>query len=120
MKRKTFVFGWSIFILIGYLIEILPGSDPVFEALVLALLLTWPSVLITGKRSHDTNESAWWSLLLATLYLSFLMVLVLMFKKGSLGQKDFGLPQEIVRRSDVSSARPSSRLLCWATCVTDV
>ena len=109
MKRTTFALGWSVLVLIAYLIESIFGSDPIFEALILALLLTWPAFLITGKRLHDIKESAWWSLLLTIPYLSVVVVLVLVFRRGSMAQNDFGLPQEITKRADVSPTQILNR-----------
>lgn len=80
---------------------------PGLELIVIFALL-WPALLITGRRLHDLNMSAWHNLFLLIPIVGVLFCLYLMFKKGDAGQNHYGIPPEITHRDDLRQLRPRS------------
>lgn len=72
------------------------------------LLLFWPAILITGRRLHDIDMSAWWMLVGGIPYVGFLFTLYLMVKKGDDGPNFYGEPPEIHSRANSPAYQTSS------------
>ena len=58
--------------------------------MVFALAVFLPSIAVTARRLHDIDKSGWWMLLLFVPLVGWIIVLVWMCTKGTLGPNRFG------------------------------
>ena len=58
--------------------------------LVFALAVFLPSIAVTARRLHDIDKSGWWMLLLFVPLVGWIIVVVWMCTKGTLGPNRFG------------------------------
>lgn len=74
-----------LFIVLGFVnpLFVLPGIG-------VALAGAWSAICITVKRLHDLDRSGWHLLLFMVPLYNVYLALVLLFKKGTEGQNQFG------------------------------
>ncbi len=102
INRKLFVWNWLFLtaaqILISYLVE-----HPLASFLVI-LPGAYCMAVLSIKRFHDLNKSAWNYLFLLIPIVSFYFYALLLFKKGIVGDNPYGQdPLVAQKQSDVSS-----------------
>lgn len=64
------------------------GSGPLSIIFTLAILI--PAIALGVRRLHDFNASGWWYLLVLIPVVNIVLMLVLLFKRGTEGINRFG------------------------------
>lgn len=85
-----------------YAILMLVSLD--FIALLFSLALLLPALAITARRLHDIDMSGWWQLIGIIPLVGFVVMVVLLAKKGQEGSNRFGAPAGATTMSQAETA----------------
>ena len=85
--RLTYL-SFTVFLTVILLIVESARSD-IAEFIVYMLFLV-PMIRVTARRLHDFGTSGWWMLLILIPYVNIVFSLVLIFKKGDVGNNQYG------------------------------
>lgn len=99
--------AYWMFILVYFIIvvaiaiveQIVLGSTIPSSVFVLAILI--PSLSIATRRLHDIGMSGWWQLIQLIPILGWIVIIILLAKKGETVENEFGLPTNM---SDIPTA----------------
>lgn len=99
MNRKPYIMGvLTFFVIFGAIQAILAALSavPVIGSLAMILFMALPalstviSVCWSVRRLHDLNRSGWYLLLGFIPVINFVLVICLVFMKGTAGYNDYG------------------------------
>lgn len=84
------LFTWAAHIVLAILGA--ASSETLFGivSLLFSLAIFLPSLAVTARRLHDTDRSGWWMLIFLVPLVGWILFLVWMCTKGSLGPNRFG------------------------------
>lgn len=105
----SFILFWPLIFLVGVYLGATGNalaSDKDYEALafvIMTLWFGWTAVAVGGKRLHDLNWSAWWTI--AVIALALLPLIVIGCLKGTAGPNRFG-PDPLARNQIGAAERP--------------
>ena len=83
---SMFLFGMALM----YLGSFGKSSILYFTLSIFCLLVIYAAFVISIKRFHDLNLSAWWILAFMIPLVNVVLVVILFFKKGTAGENKFG------------------------------
>lgn len=94
-SNRAHYWFWALFCLVisgllGGLDSAMGASDTGPFGGLFALVTLVPSVTVAARRLHDTDRSGWWLLLWFVPLVGWIILLVWMVQKGTLGANRFG------------------------------
>lgn len=61
---------------------------------IVGLALLLPTIAVTARRFHDIDKAGWWMLIPLLPVIGFILYIIWMCTKGSLGENRFGPPAQ--------------------------
>ncbi len=95
ISRKTFWLLFAPLLFIFLITDSLIAPNDKKYALLIALLVLIPAIILYIKRAHDRNKTGWFILLMLVPIVSFWPLIELWFIKGTNRPNNYGNPDDM-------------------------
>jgi uncharacterized membrane protein YhaH (DUF805 family) len=93
-SRPEFWWYYLVYVIATFIIAFIDSAIGANNVLLLifALALFLPTLAVTVRRLHDTDKNGWWVLIQLIPIVGWIIIIVFMASKGTVGDNRFGAP----------------------------